>query len=64
VKDERIKALKEMMDKVKEIQNSYIAGSSGWSLLQAAWGPLMVMHHLETETVFSDQTIGAIAKDE
>ena len=64
MKEKRIEMIKMMMDSVKKIQESYIQGSSGWALLQAAWSPLMVMHHIEAETIFDDKIIGAIAQDE
>jgi len=59
MKDNRIKALQEIIDKIKEIQESYIPGTSAWSLLQAASGPIIVLHHLEGENLFADEVLGA-----
>lgn len=59
MKEKRIESLKEIMDKIKEMQESYIAGTSAWSLLQAASGPIIVLHHLEGENLFSDEVLGA-----
>lgn len=59
MKENRIKELKEIIDKIKEMQNSYVAGTSAWSLLQAASGPIIVLHHLEGENLFADEVLGA-----
>lgn len=58
MKDHRVKMLREIMEKMKEVQTSYEPASSGWVLLQASWGHVMSLHHLESETHFSDKTLG------
>jgi hypothetical protein len=58
MKQQRIKMLKECMEKIKAIQDCYLGAHSGWVLLQAAHGHVMSLHHLEAETTFDEKTLG------
>lgn len=58
MKEKRIEMLKECMKKIKEVQDCYLGAHSGWVLLQAAYGHVTSLHHLEAETQFDEETLG------
>lgn len=58
MKENRIKMLIECMLIIQELQKSYTPASPGWILLQAAYGHVKSLHHLEDETVFDEEILG------
>lgn len=50
--------LKNCMNEIKKIQEFYVAGSSGWVLLQTAKGHLISLHYIEADTNFDEETLG------
>lgn len=58
LKEDRIRMLDEIIKKIKEVSILYKEASPGWVLLQAAYGHINSIHHLESETKFSEKTLG------
>lgn len=58
MKEQRIKMLEECIAKIKEVQACYLGAHSAWVLLQAAYGHVTSLHHLEAEANFDEETLG------
>jgi len=58
IREDRIRMLNELMKKIKEVSKIYREASPAWILLQAAYGHINSIRHLEAETNFDEKTLG------
>lgn len=54
----RIDELEVVMHHLKKASSFYIPSSPAWVLIQAAWGHINSLHHLEAKTNFDENTLG------
>lgn len=64
LKEERIEMLDETINKIKEVSMLYTKASPGWTLIQASWGHINSLRHLEAETNFDEKTLGVRFNEE
>lgn len=58
LKEERIEMLDGTIKKIKELSLFYNQASPGWTLIQAAWGHINALHHLEDKSNCDEKTLG------
>lgn len=54
----RIDGLETIMHQLKRVSSFYVPSSPAWVLIQAAWGHINSLHHLEAKTNFDENTLG------
>jgi len=64
LKNVRINCMAEILVHLQSLRNFYTPASPAWILIHAAQGHIQSVHHLESETNFDSETLGAIQREE
>lgn len=64
MKEKRIEDLDNAINQLIYLSTLYRKASPAWILIQAAWGHIHSVHHLEKDTAFCEETLGVIKENE
>lgn len=63
LKTQRIAMIEDCLNKMLQIAAIYTKCSPGWTLIESSLSCIKVLHHLESETNFDEETLGVRYKD-